>query len=467
MRSNAHLPSLAGLHLGAAPTGTGMETRAARRRRVEGPPALPPPPLRLTGLPRDVINVMVTQAALDARNAEEPAQAICEWMGQFCKAAKVQGVAGCEDRWYMLALQTFGVPPDSTLPGNLTYDWRELFAGACYATTDTAFIPEYYTYIRTGCFKWNASQRELDEAFVAIFNHLTRVKMSREGWGSPSSPVPNQPRADARASVKARWNSWLTNAQDPLRKYPPKPEYALALLLLLKGAEPWVDETGKYKALDNELYNAMIDFMHAGDTALNETLDRMRDALDRGATLTYSSQWVKQQPFDNQADFPVDEERVKNPMQYAMMTKNADIINLLLDRGWKFGVRPDFVAEYLFNQVLNRTTSWRSYNPYDGDWRVDEATSKRLIQATRPYVNYLRKTPDKAGPVARAQRILDNAREDSEEFGVEAMSPYKDEWFALLLRPSDSLEEYRAERNAETLEMNAVHGDPDGWLPYP
>ena len=77
------LPSLATLRLGAA---TGMPGNAEGKRpikasRVEEPPAAAPAEepemLVLTHLPRDVISKVVTQAALDARNAEVPASAIC------------------------------------------------------------------------------------------------------------------------------------------------------------------------------------------------------------------------------------------------------------------------------------------------------------------------------------------------------------------------------------------------------
>ena len=132
--ANPGLPSLAALPLGEA-TGvsTRSATRAAKAARADAPPPLAP--LRLTGLPRDVIEVMVTQAALGARTADAPATAICEWMQHFCLSAKVQNLP-CDDHWYRLALVAFGVAPGATLSlstRTVYKSWRAFFGALCAA----------------------------------------------------------------------------------------------------------------------------------------------------------------------------------------------------------------------------------------------------------------------------------------------------------------------------------------------
>ena len=295
MRSNAHLPSLAGLRLGAAPTGAGMETPAARRRRVDGASALSPPPLRLTGLPRDVIDVMVTQAALDARNAEEPAQAICEWMGQFCKAAKVQGVAGCEDRWYMLALQTFGVPPAERKPTYVHGTWRELFAQVCtmdwsiftmVEVTDegdwnTIPNPAAVAAVKRG-FEWDVPRPLLDQALQTVWRH---IRFPDRG------PEDQTPWDQVVMLGQQDWDLWM-RGQDPVTNQEMR-FYALAALLMLKGAYV---EPGPANALDQVLYDSMDQFIR-GTISKAEALDRMRDALDRGARLNTTGKMSTPEPY--------------------------------------------------------------------------------------------------------------------------------------------------------------------------
>ena len=130
-------PSLASLRLGA-PTGMPgnaegkRPVKASRIERSEPPGPTDAPSVEavmplLSDLPRDVISTIVTQAALQARKADVPASAICSWMRQFCRSARMQGVA-CDDYWYKLALAAFGVdtdaltePPPKWLPRRLNY----------------------------------------------------------------------------------------------------------------------------------------------------------------------------------------------------------------------------------------------------------------------------------------------------------------------------------------------------------
>lgn len=132
------------------------------RQRVEMPPA--PTPTTLAAMPPQVVEVLVEQAALAARAAPNPPEAICEWMKAFCTAL---GAQTCPDDLFRRALAAWGFVPvqeatreavfpnrDPTFPGtyvNLRGEqvpapaeapppawagfgsWRSLFAGLCEA----------------------------------------------------------------------------------------------------------------------------------------------------------------------------------------------------------------------------------------------------------------------------------------------------------------------------------------------
>jgi len=368
MRSTAHLPSLAGLRLGgtADVAPTGMEAPAARRRRVDGPPApLPSPPLRLTGLPRDVIDVMVTQAALSARSAEDPAQAICEWMGQFCKAAKVQGVAGCDDRWYMLALQAFGVPLMNEKPAYMEHEWRVLFGQVCEALNETRRIHS----MRPGYFKWNAPQREMDEALSDIFaGWKAKRMMTLERHGHNAEGADSNHEQEFKQVVE----DWMAGRDQKNRTKKPSKSKALAAMLLLKGAQPWTEAKYKgeeYATLDMAAVNA-VQNLRNGRISAAEALVALRQALDSGASL-YAPEQVVQGSIS-----------YGSLMYVAAKTEDADIINLLLDRGWVVDSRMKFGGEATdhsrFLEYLLRVTARVDNSPA---WPVDLATSKRLIRA--------------------------------------------------------------------------------------
>jgi len=429
MRSTVHLPSLAGLRLGAAPTG--MEAPASRRRRVDGPPAPPPPPLRLTGLPRDVIDVMVTQAALSARNAEEPAHVICEWMGQFCKAAKVQGVAGCDDRWYMLALQTFGVPPTSVKPTYVHGTWRELFAQVCsmdweiFTEVHAEFMewnvvpsPEEMAKVQRGL-EWDVPRPLLDEAFRTVERY---IRFPDRG---PEDQTPWEQRI---LLGQQDWDLWM-RGQDPVNNKEMR-FYALAALLMLKGAYVMPENAN---ALDQELYDSMDQFVH-GTISKAEALDRMRDALDRGARLNTLGKMTSVRPYK------------MDIMRAALATGDGDIINLLFSRGWAVNG-----AEHFGQQVV-RTLIGRTLYPHHPShglpWSVDEATTRRLIDATRPWVEYDRESvrTKHGGNIAYSWSfVMLYHSVDSDDVLYGSGNPYKAQWIALLLEPGQTLADARAQ----------------------
>ena len=557
MRSTAHLPSLAGLRLGAAPTGTGMETRAARRRRVDNPPA--PPPQPLVGLPGDMLELIVKQAVASARTSPTPVHDVCEWMKSFCRSAKMQGVGvGCEDDWYLAAMGVFGYAPDPAaakapaLPSYSVFkSWRELFDALCgvFDVSEARFqnntavtaaqlvwtrvnsemanswVPSPYDAL--GMFlvptddpptmaptieKWRAvaqvyrnsrytSQRHLDTLLEIVLqgmisNHYF-ARGEREGYDDDV----NRQRAESEREFESDWEKWTRNEPSPLRDRKmvsgideQRAFMALVQLLLLRGAEPFTRRA--YKRLDNTLTDIMDEF-YQNNISLDTALNRLRDALDQGASLeNYKRQLNSMHPEEDAEYMPW------NAMRSAIIVGNGDIINLLLDRGWKLqvekdaggvvelmrdkgwdlspeeqGYRSDTKSTYwLFRTLIYRTTrDWMNPDVGFRQWRADAATTKRLIKAMQPWVDHMWQYSREEGPRPPtdfppsrdddhrkwAQGILDHEAEN----GIE--SPYKGDWLALLLRPNDSLEEYRAEINAEVLAFNAAHGDPDGELPYP
>jgi len=77
------------------------------RQRVEMPPA--PTPASLAAMPPQVVEVLVEQAALAARDAPNPPEAICEWMKAFCVAS---GARACPDDLFRRALAAWGFVPE-------------------------------------------------------------------------------------------------------------------------------------------------------------------------------------------------------------------------------------------------------------------------------------------------------------------------------------------------------------------
>ena len=434
MGLTAHLPSLAELRLDTADVApTGMEAPASRRRRVDSPPAPPPPPLRLTGLPRDVIDVMVTQAALSARNAADPAQAICEWMGQFCKAAKVQGVAGCEDRWYMLALQTFGVPPAERKPSYVHGTWRELFAQVCsmdweiFTVVHAEFMewnlvpsPEEVAEVQRGL-EWDVPRPLLDQALGTVVRHI---------HFPDRGPEDQTPWDQVAMLGQQDWDLWM-RGQDPVNNKEMR-FYALAALLMLKGA---CVVPNAASPLDQELYDSMDQFVH-GTILKAEAFDRMRDALDRGAQLNTIGTMTSVLG------------RKMDIMQAALATGDGDIINLLFSWGWARKCA-SVLRPWTTKALMARTLY--PHRPAMGlPWSVDEATTRRLIDAMRPWVEYDRESvrANHGGDIgySRSFGMLSEIVRNGDagvQFVDGSRNPYKAQWIALLLEPGQTLADVR------------------------
>ena len=400
------LPSLATLRLGAP---TGMPGNAEGKRpmkasRVEASPAAAtaaePEVLLLTQLPRDVIGKVVTQAALDARNAEVPASAICAWMQRFCSTARLQGMS-CDDYWYKLALSAFGVDPDAVPrsgqlkwmrggPNKKSLSWREFFGSVC-----NAFLakPTYLPRIRERfpeLLMHSLTQRKLDEALEALMDFCVAAIKSIRNLTSFE---------EAEAVLKADWDRLMQGKASALLGFNYWP---LMCLLLLRGAEPYTQL--KYAALDNEVYVAIM--ATKGDAlsthepiSTEEALRRIADAMARGARLNVTCVTVEDNP------------KIMFTLQAALVANNATIIRWLLDRGAKPSAprqHYEVTQQYMYMRQLITSTVY----DYD-EWQVDWDTTKQLFDLLDPVIEKLKDDPDPWSPsqsfVVDGKQIVDHA----------------------------------------------------------
>lgn len=376
------LPSLATLRLGAATgmPGTNAEgKRPMKASRVEEPPAAAPAEepemLLLTHLPRDVIGEVVTHAALDARNAEVPASAICTWMRRFCTTARVQGVP-CDDYWYKLALAAFGVDPDAVpRSGQLKWmrnntkrslSWREFFGSVCNAFfAKPIYLPRIQETF-PGLLTHSLTQRKLDETLMAVMDFCVetiKVKRNLDSF------------EEAEAVLKANWDLLMQGKRSALLSFDYWP---LMGLLLLRGAEPYTQL--KYAALDHEVYAAIM--ATRGDElstherlSTEEALRRIADAMARGARLNVTCETVEDNP------------RIMFTLQTALVANNATIIRWLLDRGAKPSAprqHYEVAQQYMYMRQLVTNTVY----DYD-EWQVDWDTTKQLFDQLETVIEKL------------------------------------------------------------------------------
>ncbi len=380
------LPSLATLRLGAA---TGMPGNAEGKRpmkasRVEEPPAAAPAEepemLLLTHLPRDVIGKVVTQAALDARRTSlNPAREICTWMKRFCTAARVQGVAGCDDHWYKLALATFAVDPDAvdapppkwmrgdtTLKKNAQLSWREFFGSVCdvFLAKPSSYgdINRYFPELLK---TWNQTQRDLDTELRHMFYDFAGWIKRRNNSELDLKDIMPIVKADWDAVMRGTYPAYLFSYDF----------WPLMGLLLLRGAEPWTN--AKYDALDHKVYVAIMGTRGDDLTAplrlsTDEAIQWIADAVARGASTTVA---IK-------SFIP---RKVVLSLTAALEVNNPAIIRWLLDHGAKvdsLGVgKPTKLRwqyEYM-RQLITKTV-------YDVDeWQVDWRTTEELMGNAVPF----------------------------------------------------------------------------------
>jgi len=418
------LPSLATLRLGAS---TGMPStdadgkRPVKASRAEESPAAPPvapPPqaqpemLLLTHLPRDVIGKIVTQAALDAlRTSLNPASEICAWMKRFCTAARMQGVAGCDDHWYKLALVAFGVDPDAVdaappkwmrgdtkLKKNAQLSWREFFGSVCdvFELSSWDEINKYFPKLMN---TWSVTQRDLDE-------ELRRMFYDFAAWiNRTHHPGAGLDTKGTMPIVKADWNTLMRGVY---------PEYLFSYdlwplmgLLLLRGAEPWT--TAKYDALDHEVYVAIMatkgDALSAPERlSTDEAIRRIADAVARGASTTVAIKSLERR-------------QIVLSLTAALEVNNPAIIRWLLDHGARVGQhgvgKPTKLRwQYAYvRQLITKTV-------YDVDeWQVGMDTTEELMAEA---VSFFESAKDKDQNLFSMGRdILNTTLEHMEDNGFQ------------------------------------------------
>lgn len=390
----------------------------------------------LSDLPRDVIGTIVTQAALQARNADVPASAICSWMRQFCRSARMQGVA-CDDYWYKLALAAFGVdtdalvePPPKWLRSNTKpqLSWREFFGGVCDAFFAKPASLERMREVCPELFVQNLTQRQLDEAFTALATlgaQALWVKRDLETF------------ADGEAAIYADWDLANRGKRSQLFTYTYWPMMAI---LLLRGAEARTKQ--KYRTLDGEIWRAIV--LSDEDIDADEAIAMIADAVDRGADLNVTYK-------DPESPNP----RVSFTLRAAVQYNQPEIIGWLLEHGAApIAARRHYweTEPFLhFKQLLRSTV----YN--FAEWKADYLTTTKLIEQLHPFFEHLKHTGGQDQMVMRVQArlavslsymadngwaddyhspkdledIVDVAEYDGEQVGVGAKAKVFELWNAL------------------------------------
>lgn len=305
----ANLPPLARLRLGAS-TGNGADSDEEHahepldRRAYRKFPKLAPVPdvTTLAKMPLEVIEILIGKKAIAARDEDEPARAMCEWMKALCRSAKLAGVTGCADHWYYLALAAFGLTPAPTevsgeapaLPAYSAFpNWRALFGALCEAFYGTGVKrfdghqsrewlkgeDAFFRYVRyrvqgsigegndvspTFLKRFldpNATQRmldkRLDELLDGELERRTWARADREAGGNTRQGwIWRESRASSmRTQERDRFNlsfaHWI-NELDSELSADVSPWAAVVTLFLLRGAKPWQEE--KYKKADTTLW---------------------------------------------------------------------------------------------------------------------------------------------------------------------------------------------------------------------
>jgi hypothetical protein len=444
MADEPQLPPLAGLHLG---TPTAMEAAASSRRPRRDPDA----PSALANASGDAIALVITHAGMDARKSDNPPLAMCEWMKNFCRAGKYQGVAGCEDQWYFHALAAFGIDPMSAAIDGVAPDgtgfksWRALFGTLCecfygFAAPLNSGPVTNSVALQTGTAPfWNFTRSVMgggaaSRAFVMRFINPDANKRELdvlmnglfEGWIAKQVPHKGQPaeivrrRSNERRVLHDSYQAWKRRRKAAL-PLPPRmgmpnmamegwpsndasPWMAMVTLLDLRGAEPW--QLAKYRAVDRELYAAIHDVTqteYITSAIAAEQLEKVRSALDRYADPNYDGALEARVP-------PLVTPWMPNPppvLQQAVMASDGPILKLLLDRGAHLpgGVGAGGYVKRkfeFFDALLFATAFSRPAN-----WRVDRETTERLIDILRPFVRSLPGPGSMAGAWTQDRGYID------------------------------------------------------------
>lgn len=394
----AQMPSLAGLSLARPRVPTGWS---------------------LSNAPHDAIELVVHEAVVNARKADDPVRTMCAWMENFCAAYAVRGQV-CLDQWYRVAIEVFGyvAPPvpgqEPAPPTNSAFQtWRRLFYALCDAFT--AKPPHetrtFWRFFRT----WGRvndglgrpwpnewldrnrildptlTPRELEELFDALFK--AKVWMDREAdWGEALVRPWTTAHDLTWQRHAANFRQWMS--QEPYRFSDPKYslEYwqtgddtwmAVATLLMLRGARLWDDTKSMWKydayaeqdsILESALargyaIEAMADNATTADDVqeLREELrERIRDALAAGA------------------DPNVEGPRHHSPFEKAVDERNAFLVTLL-DNGVR--IKHSWEAEAIFRYLLNDERGEEYVMAGDEEnWPIRLSVLQRLIAMLKPYM---------------------------------------------------------------------------------
>lgn len=462
---DGHLPPLGTLRLGT-PTAMDAAPASRRQRTLRSDTDGSGQETVITNVPGDALMLVIAKAGVEARKSQNPPQEICEWMKNFCRAAKYQGQT-CEDLYYWSALTGFGIEPlmegsgadavSAVLPSYSGFQsWRQLFAALCeaYYGTDQPVsngpVEDFLAWHEgVGPF-WNsvkgvmgggpvntefvmrfinpdANKRELDTLINGLFMGYSAMKFFQRRTGESMAQVAIRSREQNRR-VKEMYYEWKRGNPSQFR-VDTSPWMAMVTLLDMRGGEPFQLE--KYRAIDRELYAAVkwqttienLDLVTP--QAMAENFEQVRDALDRYADPNYDGALEPHIAPFGAPSMP------RPPCLLVMAMNNSDgkIIKLLLDHGMKLPVRYHMKQE-AFDRLVFVTmfTSW-------SHWRVDQETTMTLINLFRPWINS-HMTPG----AASGQRLLDrkyfNDRIDH------ALSPDRNAW--LDQRPEWLLEAWRS-----------------------
>ena len=416
----AQLPPLLRLALGS-PTGmmeddADSDTEHAHERLDQRAhrkfPKLMPKPLvpGLATLPSEMVGMIITAAAMSARESALPARTMCEWMKAFCRAAGNQDQK-CQDVWYWYALAAFGLSTERSdaegaepaLPDRSGFgSWRALFGGLCEAAygprskdnSDFLRTKIFFHYtpahlLHDGhlramttseehfmiIFDPEMTQRQLDTLNVALLIAKAQTDLH---YNRPQTMMGGHTVREikklAEQQMFRNWDEWFADRASPLRD-DTSPWMAMVTLTTLRGAK--TSELRPYFEADRDFYNAvhtLFEDSYVAPTryairdpeALARAMEAMRDARARGANVNAISPGV---PFDNL-------------LTMGIKLRNEELLAYLLD----FGVHQD---ERVFE--LLDIVRFHAFHYESTPWVFSRATTRKLVGALR----YLLKLPNR------------------------------------------------------------------------
>ena len=408
------LPNLGGL---AATSGNAEGKRPMKAARpMPAPPPVPPQPL--VGLPNDVLEVMVKQAAADARNSATPVRDMCMWMKNFCSSGKMQGAKpGCEDGWYHAALAVFGVTPrpigddNEALQRTGFPNWRVFFGTLCEAFNHEAHLG--LPVPLRNAIDPNASQRQLDTLLSALVQtevqRITLAKIRKpytwDEWG--------EALMEHRYEMHAQFKAWIFRRPSPLRTNR-SIWMAAIVLVVMRGAR--MNQMHKYTRQDKLIILAAL-----GPGGSAEAMAQRVEDIDSGNTELdqISVDHLAVQVIGPWVNLPMIGGGIlqdDDVLSLTVASGNADLLTLLLDRGAliTYGLAR---AERFFDQVLSATmasvdvpNNTPNPPPREHAWSFGRPMAERLIHMLGRWLN---NHPDKARRLAIERRLktrLESAR---------------------------------------------------------